>query len=74
MMDESAIEIGLVNTAGASRVTTVPIATLQTWRSRRRREGPPFVRLTSGMIRYKISDLKQWIDARRVVPTGDEAA
>lgn len=72
--DESAIGIGfgLLDTAEASRATGIPIQTLTTWRSRQM--GPPYVRLSAGKVRYQLSDLKRWIDERRVVPTGGEAA
>lgn len=68
---ESAIGIsfGLLDTAEASRVTNIPIMTLESWRSRSRRKGPPFLKLSAGMVRYRLEDLKQWIDAHRVVPT-----
>jgi len=48
--------------------------TLANWRSRG--GGPPFVRVGSGkraMIRYRVSDLTRWLDARTCVHTGTPA-
>jgi hypothetical protein len=52
----------LVTEAGAAAILDVPPRTLQ-WR-RLAGKGPPFVRISSRVIRYRRSDLVQWINAR----------
>jgi predicted DNA-binding transcriptional regulator AlpA len=40
---------------------------LRTWdRMRARGETPPFTKLSERRIGYRLIDLKQWLDARRV--------
>lgn len=52
----------LLSSAEAAAVLAVPVATLRTWRSRRRGYGPPAVHL-GGSIRYRPEDLLSWIRA-----------
>jgi predicted DNA-binding transcriptional regulator AlpA len=36
-----------------------------------RGDGPPMIRIGSRMVRYRLRDLRDWIDAHRVVSTSD---
>ena len=36
-----------------------------------RGDGPPMIRIGSRMVRYRLCDLRDWIDAHRVVSTSD---
>ena len=36
-----------------------------------RGDGPPMIRVESRMVRYRIADLREWLDARRVTSTSD---
>jgi predicted DNA-binding transcriptional regulator AlpA len=36
-----------------------------------RGDGPPMIRVGARMVRYRIRDLDDWIDASRVVSTSD---
>lgn len=77
MMDKGkAIEMGfgLLDTAETSRATGIPVDTLESWRCRSRRQGPPYLKLSNGMVRYKFSDIQNWLDERRVVPSATSAA
>jgi hypothetical protein len=54
-----------VDTQGASQITGVAVGTLNNWRSQGR--GPAFVRLGKA-IRYRTSDLREYLDQHRVEP------
>jgi predicted DNA-binding transcriptional regulator AlpA len=36
-----------------------------------RGDGPPMIRVGSRMVRYRVADLREWLDARRVTSTSD---
>ena len=36
-----------------------------------RGDGPPMIRVGSRMVRYRVGDLREWLDARRVSSTSD---
>ena len=57
-----------VTTAEASRITSVPACTLQTWRSRG--DGPPFLKLGAA-VRYQRRALFEWLAARQRANTAD---
>jgi len=42
----------------------VSARTIEGWRARG--VGPPFLRLSARAVRYRVSDLEQWLDQRRV--------
>ncbi|WP_310964142.1 helix-turn-helix domain-containing protein [Nocardioides terrisoli] len=60
----------LLTSNEAAAILGVPVATLRTWRSRRRGYGPPAVHL-GGNIRYRPQDLLGWIDAHTETANGD---
>ncbi|MDP3966662.1 MAG: helix-turn-helix domain-containing protein [Nocardioides sp.] len=67
----------LLTSHEAALLLGVPVATLRTWRSRRRGYGPRAVQI-GGSIRYRLADLLAWIDGHtentdRHVPEGVEA-
>ncbi len=45
------------------------ISTRQMWEWRRKRHGPPFIRLSRQCIRYLVSDLKEYVNSLRVETT-----
>jgi len=53
-----------LDTADAGVHLSVASATLAKWR--RVGGGPPFLRLGSKSVRYKVEDLDQWLESRRV--------
>ena len=55
----------LLTTQQAAAQLAIPARTLQSWRSKGRYSGPPYVRLSS-QVRYRRSDLDAWV-AERVV-------
>ncbi|TDJ70671.1 MAG: DNA-binding protein [Proteobacteria bacterium] len=57
-----------ITAAGTLKVST---RALQKWRSSG--GGPPFVRLSSRAIRYRRSDLAEWIESR-LTETGGKAS
>jgi predicted DNA-binding transcriptional regulator AlpA len=58
----------LLTSDEAAVLLAVPVATLRTWRSRRRGYGPRAVQV-GGSVRYRLADLLEWID--RHVETAD---
>lgn len=59
----------LLTSDEAASVLGVPVATLRTWRSRRRGYGPRAVQV-GGSIRYRLPDLLAWIDDHTEDPDG----
>lgn len=70
MLTTDPADYRLLTSDEASAVLAVPVATLRTWRSRRRGYGPPAVHL-GGNIRYRPQDLLVWIDAHTENLAGD---
>ncbi len=60
----------LLNSDEAALVLCVPVATLRTWRSRRRGYGPRAVQV-GGSIRYRLADLLTWIEEHTETPGGE---
>ena len=57
----------------ATRLGLASARTLEAWR--RRGYGPPFIRLSPRLVRYKAGDIDRWLAARVVgahARTGDE--
>jgi len=59
----------LLTSDEAALLLGVPVATLRTWRSRRRGYGPRAVQV-GGSVRYRPADLLAWIDAHTETPDG----
>jgi hypothetical protein len=55
-----------------ARIVKVDPSTIRRWRTARPCQGPPFVRLSFGVVRYNSADVGEWLTNRRVVP-GDAA-
>ena len=47
-------------------------STIRRWRTAHPRQGPPFVRLSFGVVRYNGTDVGEWLRKRRIDP-GDVA-
>jgi hypothetical protein len=60
----------LLTSDEAALVLCVPVATLRTWRSRRRGYGPRAVQV-GGSIRYRLVDLLTWIEEHTETPRGE---
>ena len=59
----------LLTETQAAQVLSLSVRTLQSWRLRG--GGPRFVRVSSRCVRYRNSDLAEFIDARTVASTSD---
>ena len=68
MTETTAIAVG---PAKAAPMLDVEVNTLKVWR--RRGVGPPYCRVGS-RIRYRVTDLEEWLAARTVRPTPKPAA
>ena len=60
-LPEGLAEHRLLTSDEAALLLGVPVATLRTWRSRRRGYGPRAVQV-GGSIRYRLADLLAWIE------------
>jgi len=62
----------LVSEMVAAEFLCLSFRTLQNWRVRG--GGPRFIRISSRCIRYRISDLEEWIAGRTVSNTSEETS
>jgi len=60
---------GLLTQAEAARVLNVADRTLESWRQRR--IGPRFISYSKRCVRYRLSDLNEWLAARAVDTSPD---
>jgi len=60
----------LLTTFEVGRITKNSVRTLESWRLKG--GGPPFVRISRRSVRYRRSDLEQWIEDRVVTSTSEE--
>jgi phage terminase Nu1 subunit (DNA packaging protein) len=61
---DSGVEHEVIDQRGAATFLDVEPRTLESWRSRG--VGPRFVRYSRRCVRYRLSDLKQWLEERVV--------
>jgi hypothetical protein len=59
----------LLNERRAAATLGVEPRTMQEWRCKG--GGPPFIRVSSRCVRYRLSDLEQWVAERRATSTAD---
>jgi predicted DNA-binding transcriptional regulator AlpA len=57
-----------LSTEELARLLGVDPSTIRRWRTARPRQGPPFVRLSSRVTVYSTSDVRRWLERRRVDP------
>ena len=43
-------------------------STLRRWRTSRPMQGPPFIRVSESVIRYNLTDVREWLLSRRIDP------
>lgn len=68
---------GWYETADLAQMLKVDESSLRRWRTARPPQGPPFVRFSSGVVKYSAIDVEEWLRQRRVDPrefTEDAAA
>jgi hypothetical protein len=53
-----------------ARIVKVDPSTIRRWRTAYPRQGPPFVRLSFGVVRYSAADVGEWLSNRRIDPGG----
>jgi hypothetical protein len=61
------------DTEDVARIVKVDPSTIRRWRTAKPPQGPPFVRLSSGVVRYHPADFQEWLIGRRIDPGGTEA-
>ena len=56
--------LSLLTSAQLSEYLNIPAEQLSKWRQRR--EGPPYYRITRQHVRYRLSEVEAWLEAKRV--------
>ena len=57
-----------LSTEDLARLLGVDPSTIRRWRTARPAQGPPFLRLSSRVTVYSTSDVRRWLERRRVDP------
>lgn len=65
LRERSAVVQEYLSPEEAAHLLGMPIRTLENYRVRDA-GGPPFHRISSRLIRYRVSELHEWMEARRV--------
>lgn len=68
---ESLFAHELLTTTEASEFLRIPVGTLEYWRRRATRSGPPFIRAHAHRILYRLTDLEDFLGNRTVHPEGN---
>ncbi len=63
------VELGLMSERELAEKLKISLATLRAWR--RNKRGPAFVRMGKA-IKYRVDDVKDWLDGQRVDPKTEE--
>jgi hypothetical protein len=65
--------LDLVTTEELARLLRRDPSTLRRWRTAHPVQGPPFLRLSSGVVMYDMVDVRQWLSRHRVDPAAEAA-
>ena len=57
-----------LSTEEVAKLLGVDPSTIRRWRTARPTQGPPFVRLSSRVTVYSTSDVRRWLERRRIDP------
>ena len=71
-MSEDMNQIRLLDDIQTAEFLGLQPATLALWRVKKK--GPPFVRISANCVRYRVQDLKEWIDSKIILKMEAEAA
>ena len=58
----------LLTECEAAKFLTIPAATLHYWRTRRVRRGPRFVKIHRRAVRYRVRDLRVFLEIHTIRP------
>jgi predicted DNA-binding transcriptional regulator AlpA len=62
----------LLTAAELAGILGVRRATIKDWRQKRRKRGPQFVRISRMCVRYRLRDVRAWLDKLGVMPPGSK--
>lgn len=62
-------DVMYVGSVKAGEIIDATAPTLKRWR--RQGIGPKYIRIETGRVRYRVSDLKDWLDAQQFAPQRD---
>ncbi|HTJ66665.1 MAG TPA: helix-turn-helix domain-containing protein [Actinospica sp.] len=71
--DDDILNDGFLSTEELARLIQVDPSTLRRWRSANPPIGPDFVPVSDRVTKYAKSDVRRWIDHRRVQTSAPEA-
>ncbi len=54
----------LLTTKQLAEKLGISVATIERWRANNEQNQPPYIRLSSGAIRYNPTDIQKWLDSR----------
>jgi predicted DNA-binding transcriptional regulator AlpA len=60
----------LLTTEELARLMKVDASTIRRWRTSVPAQGPPFMRLSTRVVKYDLDDVRAWLAHHRVDPEG----
>ena len=66
--EDNLLDGGWLSTEEVAKLLGVDPSTIRRWRTARPTQGPPFVRLSSRVTVYSMSDVRRWLERRRIDP------
>ena len=66
--DGSAADEALMTTEQLARLLGVDPSSVRRWRTSTPVQGPPFIRMSDRVVKYRRADVQRWLDSRRVDP------
>jgi predicted DNA-binding transcriptional regulator AlpA len=63
-----AADEALMTTEQLARLLGVDPSSVRRWRTSTPVQGPPFIRMSDRVVKYRRADVERWLDSRRVDP------
>ena len=66
--DDETVSDTLMTTDQLARMLGVDPSSVRRWRTSTPVQGPPFIRMSDRVVKYRRADVDRWLDSRRVDP------
>jgi predicted DNA-binding transcriptional regulator AlpA len=66
--DGGAADDALMTTEQLARMLGVDPSSVRRWRTSTPVQGPPFIRMSDRVVKYRHADVERWLNSRRVDP------
>ena len=66
--DSGTADEALMTTEQLARMLGVDPSSVRRWRTSTPVQGPPFIRMSDRVVKYRRADVQGWLDSRRVDP------